>query len=120
MANEITLNASLAHSQGGTAVNGATSKSVTQSGVKRIANVQNIGATSEAITFGDVTPAYVYIKNLDATNFVYIGYQTPCTSGNAFLKLLPGEPFCGHVAQSVMYALADTAAVNIEVIAAEL
>jgi hypothetical protein len=120
MANEIVLGATLSHTKSGTNVQGSTSLAITQSGTKRIANTQIIGTTSEAITFGDVTPAYVYLKNLDATNFVYVGYQTPCTSGNAFLKLLPGEPFSGHVAQSVMYALADTGNVNLEVVATEL
>lgn len=120
MANEINLVASLIHAQGGTTVNATVNKFITQSGTKRVANTQIIGTSSEALTLGDVTPAYVYIKNLDATNFVYIGYQTACTSGNAFLKLLPGEAFVGHVAQSVLYALADTGNVNIEFIAVEL
>jgi hypothetical protein len=120
MANEISLTASLIHSQGGTTVNGTVNKVITQTGTKRVANVQIIGTSSEAIVLGDVTPRYAYFKNLDSTNFVYIGYQTACTSANAFLKLLPGEASVCCLAQSVLYALADTANVNLEVILVEV
>lgn len=116
MANEISLTAALAHTRSGTTVQGSTGIAITQSGSTRIASVQTIGATSEAIALGDVTPRYAYFKNLDATNFVYIGYQTACTSANAFLKLLPGEAAVCPLAQAVLYALADTAPVNLEVI----
>jgi hypothetical protein len=119
MANEINMVASLIHSQGGTSINGTTNKTFSQSGTKRLGNVQIIGTSSEAITLGDVTPKYAYFKNLDSTNFVYIGYQTACTSGNAFLKLLPGEANVVSLAQAVLYALADTANVNLEVILLE-
>ena len=116
MANEIQLTAGLSHNRSGTTAAGQTSVAITQSGSTRIANVQTIGTTSEAISLGDVTPRYAYFKNLDSTNFVYIGYQTACTSANAFLKLLPGEAAACPLAQSVLYALADTANVNLEVI----
>jgi hypothetical protein len=120
MANEIILGASLSHTKNGTTVQGSTSLAITQSGSKRIANVQAIGTTTEALVFGDVTPAYLYLKNLDSTNFVMVGLNATTSSGNAFLKLLPGEVFSGHVAQSTIYAIADTASCNLEVVAIEL
>lgn len=119
MANEITLTAGLAHNQGGTSVNGQVTKGITQTGTKRIANTQAIQTASEALLFGDVTPTKAYIKNLDGTNFVYIGNITPCTALNAFAKLLPGEANVYSLNLGVLYALADTGTVNIEVIATE-
>ena len=54
------------------------------------------------------TPGYYFIKNLDATNFVTIGL----TSSYA-VKLLAGEIALFRAAGAI-YALADTASVNLE------
>jgi hypothetical protein len=119
MANEIQLTAGLQHAQAGSSVVASTVLNVDQTSTERIANTQSILTSSTTITLGNITPRYAYFKNLDATNFVYIGYQTAATSGNAFLKLLPGQANVVSLAQSVLYAIADTATVLLEVIIIE-
>ena len=95
--------------------------SITQVGAQKIANVQIVGTTTEALVLGDVTTiGYLALTNLDATNFVQIGLATPVDASNAFCKLLPGESALIPTRQTTIYALADTASVNLDVLAIEL
>ncbi len=75
--------------------------------------VQTIGLTSEAIDIpADITtPSYVFIKNLDTTNFITVGTDTAkpvkLKAGEISLfRLNPGTTF---------HAQADTAAVDVYV-----
>lgn len=81
---------------------------------KYIKAKQSIGITEEAIQLGEVTaPGWVLFINRDATNFVELRVAT---SGAKFAKLKAGEfAFLrlGSGAQ-VPYAIADTAAVQLE------
>lgn len=77
--------------------------------------VQNIGITEEALIIGDGSAfGLLWVLNLDAVNFVNIKTGT---GGTIFSKLLPGQ-FClvplGSGAQAP-FAIADTAACNVEV-----
>src|SRR6185369_5689912 len=75
----------------GGSIAGTGSFSVTQAGTNNIGNVQNIGTSTEQFTYGDVTTiGYLFIKNLDATNYVEFDLNTP-VAGTAFCKLLAGE-----------------------------
>lgn len=86
------------------------------SATRPIHYVQNVGfASEEALTLGEsATYGYMIVRNLDATNFVQLRVAT---GGAAFCKLTPGD-FCvvplGTGAQAP-YAIADTAACNLEV-----
>ena len=73
--------------------------------------IQTIGfAAAEAIEKGDVvTVGWCRFKNLDATNFVLIGYDD--TGFKHLLKLLPGEAQVVRLSQSTPQAQADTGAV---------
>ena len=35
--------------------------------------VVDVGLSPETISFGDIVPGYVYVRNLDATNYVHLG-----------------------------------------------
>jgi hypothetical protein len=121
MSQEIQFNGALTVSKNGAVVSGSASLLVDMTGTNMIANVQNIGTSTEQITFGDVsTPGYAFFKNLDPTNFVMIGLTTAVTSGNAMLKLLPGECALCPTRQTVIYAIADTGACDLLVVIAEL
>lgn len=61
---------------------------------------------------------WLFVKNLDATNYVEL---YTATSGTAFAKLLPGEIFMGRLAAAITApaAKANTAAVKIQYLALE-
>lgn len=122
MANEITLTAGLSIIKNGASVSGAISGlRISQTGNNSIGNIQNVGTTTEQLSFGDVTtPGYLFVKNLDATNFVLVSLATPAISGTSFAKLLPGEAFVIPTRQTTVYAIADTAACDVLVVALEL
>ncbi len=121
MANEIGLSLGLTCARDGATAQGVVSLSITQAGTEMTQNVQSIGTSTEALALGDVaTPGYLFVKNLDSTNFVLVGLVTAVTSGNAFAKLLPGEGLVIPTRQTVVYAIADTGACNCLVVWAEL
>jgi hypothetical protein len=121
MSNAITLSISASNAlSGGGAITGASGNSITQVGTNNIGNVQNIGTTTEALTFGDVTTiGYLFVKNLDATNYVEFDLNTP-VSTTAFAKLLPGEAMLIPTRQTTIYGKANTAACDCLVVAYEL
>lgn len=121
MANEIAFSASLAITKNNLTASGNGSKSVTLANDAYSSGVQSIGNTTEAIALGDAAnPGYLYVKNLDATNFIEIGLTSPVTSGNAMIKLLPGEFAFLPTRQTTIYALADTATCLMHVVVTEL
>ena len=120
MANETTLTVGLANTRSGVTVSGSVSLSITQSGTNNLANIQNIGTTTEALVFGDVTTiGYLMVKNLDATNYVELDLNTP-VAGTAFAKLLPGEGCVIPTRQTTIYGKANTAACDCLVLLCEL
>lgn len=87
-------------------------KRIDVSGTKFIKTVQAIGTTEEAIGKGEVgTPGIMIVRNLDTTNFVTIRPATGVTTG---AKIKAGEFAIFRPSGSAPYAIADTAAVNIE------
>lgn len=79
-----------------------------------VANVQEIGTNEEALALGDVTaPGYAILHNLDDENFVEI------RAGSAeedVIKLEPGDVQLVRFATATPYAIANTAAVDLEYI----
>lgn len=121
MANEISITVAFSVNKDGTSISSAVSKQVTMSGSAKIANVQSIGTSSEALQIGDITDlGYLFLQNLDATNFIQLSLTTPVTAGNAFIKLLPGEPAFVPCRNETIYALADTGSCLLEVSACSL
>lgn len=63
---------------------------ITQIGEGMSSGIQNIGTSAEAINIGDVaTEGIAVFENLDATNFVEIGWDA--TGFQSAFKLLPGQ-----------------------------
>jgi hypothetical protein len=116
MANELTMTVSVAFAKGNVAsiARQAVGKTITVAGTKYQASVQTIGTTQEAIVMGDVTsPGYIWVKNLDATNYVTI---RPATGGTDTIKLKAGEIALFRLVGAAPFAIANTAAVAIEYI----
>ncbi len=84
-------------------------------------SVQTIATTTEQIALpSDLTgtPAWIGLLNLDPTNFVEVGLNTPVTQ--IFAKLKAGQFALFPAGVATYYAKADTAAVNIQVTAVML
>jgi hypothetical protein len=122
MANEIQISASLAVSRSGATFTGVGSSTITQAGTPSIANTQVIdNVTTEALLIGDVTAVgYLFVKNLDASNYVELSLATPVLPAAAFVTLLPGECALIPTRLEVIYAKANSAPVNLLVVAASL
>lgn len=72
-----------------------------------------VGTTEETISFGDVSPGIVWMRNLDATNFVTWGN----TTGNLAQKLSAGgTPTMIEVSSGSIIMKADTASCNVQII----
>ena len=120
MANEISVSASLSVSKGGASISATGTVSFTMSGDQMLSNVQIIGTAAEAITVGDVaTIGYVFLKNMDATNFVEVALDSG-VSTQKIAKILAGGIALFPASTATLYAKADTANVNLLVGITEL
>ncbi len=121
MASEISISANFSCSKNGATVGGTGTKSIDMAGTAAISNVQAVGTTTEALVIGDITNVgYLFLKNLDSTNFVQIGLNTPVADADAFCTLLPGEFALVPTRLETIYAKANTAGINLLVAAASL
>jgi hypothetical protein len=123
MADEITLSLSFRFSKSGryvdTADFGALGLEFDVSGTDYVHKTQNIGTTAEALSIGDIgTCGWMVVKNLDASNYVEISRAT-FTSGQGTVKLKAGEVAAFRLGSNTPYALANTAACDIEYILVE-
>ena len=120
MANELKIITQMRFSKGGTElIRGSKDTFVTVSGNYAVHNVQAVGfAAAEALIKGDITTVgYCWFKNLDATNFVEVGYDD--TGFKNVIKLKAGEEAVVRLGQNTPQAQADTAGVKLEYIMVE-
>lgn len=128
MANEITATSSLTCTKSGATVTGNSTIQSTLTGSGKYANVQAIGfAADEQITFpADIVTegvGYIWFKNLDTTNYVELSMGTGGSfAGSRFAKLKAGETalfrtFKAAASDPTIYAQANTAACNLQVVA---
>jgi hypothetical protein len=120
MASEITVTATLRVSKGGASIAPTKSKTFDMAGTFLTDNIQNLTAGNwEAIDFGDVATAnYVYVHNLDATNFVELALDN--ASAQIFAKLLADQAAIFPAKTLTMYARANTGNCAVEFAACDL
>jgi hypothetical protein len=120
MANTLVAALQLAIENAGLRLSANPSNNITLVGNNLQGNVQAIGTSSEIITLTDVgSSGYVFLKNLDATNFVSIAQTNPAVAAAALVKLLPGEWCFIPTPLTAIYAIADTGSVDLQIIFAE-
>ena len=118
MANEITASASLAASKNGGSVNLATNLVASMAGNICAQNTQLATTSSALITNLPATAAYLYLRNLDATNYIEIALDSGNTQKIA--KLLPGQFMIYPPSTTTVYCKANTASCLLQSGAAEL
>ena len=113
MANELTIAASLKFVKG--TVNRSFSKAGVQlnvAGKNYTHKTQTIGTVEEAIALGDVvTPGYILVFNSSTLNFVSIRSGTGAAN---LVKVPPGGVALFSCEAAAPFAIANTAAVDIE------
>lgn len=127
MANEIDVSVSLSMNKGGINSNRAEGFKVTMSGDAIFHGVQSIPTSNTGLEYVDLnamgddvgaaghTAGWIFLKNLDSTNFVSFGI-----TGQMSFRLLAGEScVVRQIASAPLFALADTAACNIEMLVIE-
>lgn len=113
MADELTLTATVAFAKGTIRQTKSISELLIDvTGDKYVSGVQEIGTEAEELTLGGITsPGYCVLKNLDGTNYVTI---RDGAEGDDLVKLLAGDVAIFRLGSATPYALADTAAVDLE------
>jgi hypothetical protein len=119
MANEITIQLDFKRQHATVASDNhfypSRQKRITQTGVGQSDTKQTIGTTEETISFTDIaTNGFIFLENLDATNYVEWGTATGDYTG----KMLAGEP-AGPFrlnAGKTLYMKANTAACRVRII----
>lgn len=116
MANELTLNTSLALNKGGAtpSVAGTRNAQYTVAGFRYVRGLQSVGTSEEALGIGELASlGYAWFKNLDGTNFVTIKTGT---GGVNMVKIKAGETAVFRFGSGVTapFAIADTAAVKLD------
>lgn len=116
MANEITQVVSLLASKSGASINtvgssGSATKQYDMTGADMASGTMNVGTTDEAIPIpADIaTCKLLYLKNLDATNYIEFSYGT----GGAFaavIRIDPGMAVIFRPTSTTCYWQANTAA----------
>jgi len=114
MADELTLRVSLSFEKTGRLAElllGPLKRDV--AGNKPLSNVQSVGTAEEAIVVGDAgVGGYFVAVNRDATNFVEL---RGATGGADLVRLEPGDVCLFRLTDdATLYAIANTAAVDLE------
>lgn len=112
MANELLIEVSISFNKGGASCSRSESASLTVTGDAFSHEVQVIGTSEEQLAQGaDLgTPGYMFIKNLDATNYVEVG----STTGVYDIKLKAGEIALYRHNSATVYAKANTGSCTVE------
>lgn len=112
MANELTVNISLAFSKGGAKISKSYSDTITVTGDSFVSGVLSIGTSEEELTqLADLgIPGYVLLKNLDSTHYVEFG----STTGVYDINLHAGEIAVYRHNSGTIYAKANTSACLVE------
>lgn len=111
MADELSVNITLSYTKNGVAHRLQLVDLVDVSGNAAIRNVRTVATTDETLALGDVaTIGYVYLHNLDATNYCDFG-----SDGSSYpLRLKPGEHAVVRWNAAALHAKAHTSTTKIE------
>ena len=117
MATTCTVSTNLSAS-GTASIAGEThTKTTTLSGTSDVvAETQDVGTSSEALTFGEIAAGgaeFIELVNLDTTNFVSVSFENPAVAGTKTFKIKAGQSGVFPTPSGALYAIADTAVVKV-------
>jgi hypothetical protein len=113
--NELNISCRLSFSKNSVSIERDATINVTVTGTNYVRLNQSIGTSEEAILgITDIgTQGYVFVKNLDSTNYVQIGQTNKLA-----VKMKAGEIACFRTS-GALYAQANTSACEIEALIIE-
>ncbi len=116
MAGELAISAKIIFNKSDAMARMSAGVTVDVAGDAYTQQTQSIPTSNTALDAGAAigTQGYIFIKNLDSTNFVTVGI-----TGSYSIKLLAGE-FALFRAAAAIFALADTASCLVEYVIIEL
>ena len=119
MANEGYFSINLKATKAGATVGQSVSARFNMSGNDMMQATQTIGTTAELVDFADITgaPQMVMIQNLDSTNYIELGGDSGLTVYKT--KIAAGQTTLFTPSSATLYAKANTASVNVLVVAIE-
>lgn len=119
MANEAYYSISIKAAKNGATVGQSTSKRLSMTGAEMVQATQNIGTTAELVSFGGITgaPQLLMVQNLSDTNYIELGGDSGLTVFK--MKIPAGQIAVFTPSSATLYAKANTAAVNVLVVAIE-
>ena len=117
MSDELRIGIVLSFSKGGAKINRSEHFEVDVTGDAFTHEVQSVGTDEEELPQGANlgTPGYIFIKNMDSTNYVEFG----STTGVYDLKLQAGESSVYRHNSATLYGKANSAACLVEYIIIE-
>ena len=111
MANELSVYTTFSYNKDSASFNLSAQNQVTVATNAFINSLVDVGTSDVTIDLGPVSSiGYVYVQNLDATNFILIGPS----SGSYFIKLLANEVAVFRSNVSSIHLIADTAACMVQ------
>ena len=117
MANELRLTSVMRFVKGDTDISLGEAVFVDVTGSRYTRQIQNVGTTEEALDLVDITsPGYILVVNRDRTNFVSLRRATG--EGN-LIKIRPGKFALFELEATAPFAIANTAACNVEILLIE-
>lgn len=119
MPNELSINLSISYNKSGLLIDSPVNPfRATVVGLKYIKTVQNVGLAAEPLLVGDITSlGYLFMRNLDATNFVTLRSGS---AGTPLARLKAGEAMVLRLdPASDPHLISNTAPVNVEILLIE-
>lgn len=118
MASEISFGANISVSKGGATVSGSGTHSMDMAGTEMIGAVQNFGTSESAVSIGGCDQvAALYVKNLDATNNLTLGFANPIVT--VLSVLLPGQCILVTGVSTTLYGKSSASTVDANVVCVE-
>jgi len=118
MADELKVQLSLSYSKDGTKINKNISDFVSVTGSHPVLIRQNVGTSEEDLSNVDAgNSGFMFIKNMDSSNYVEYSRSTATGTGSLNHKLSPGEfNWVRLNSTGAIKVKADTAACDVEAI----
>ncbi len=118
MASEITLGCNLTATKNGATVTGSGSKTLDMSGTEMIGAVQTFTTSEAAVSIGGCdSVAALYVKNLDGTNTLTLGFANPIVTILSVLQ--PGGEILVTGVSTTLYGKSGASTVDANIVCVE-